>query len=148
MMSPDRREIIINPKSLFPIGETALKDALYWMSVKVPTQDERVREIRRLQAEAYPLFSLVNELRLFREDFQFPKKSILKPYENGALFMINALKNQFQDLDQKLEIPKDSTLKTYFFNLIDVEINHNDIPFNAETKTQDAKNTVRQTKSL
>ncbi len=61
-------------------------------------------------------------LRNFIQFDSDPKKQ--RAYWNGAFYVLEGLRRQYDSLFKDIPTPSQDTMKTHFFNLIDIENNH------------------------
>lgn len=124
-MSPERSEVQ-KDYSLFPLSKQSVQGAIYWMKENIPQHSQRPGEMSRLQAEKFKVFSFVTGMSIFRDTIQFDKPQVT-PYENGALFMLNVIQNEYDKRGKELIEPNTDIIKTYFMDLLDIENNHYEV---------------------
>jgi hypothetical protein len=114
-----------NSFSLFPIGETATKKASVWLQSHTHSPNMLDTEINVLKNSEEDLYFYMSKLGGLRKIVQFDSDNkIERAYWNGSLYMLSALRIQYDNLFKTMPTPSNDTLRTHFFNLLDIELNH------------------------
>lgn len=122
-MSPERRTS--TPFTLFPIGESALKDGTIWLQKNTHSPDMLDTERNKLKNRDPAMYLYAFNMGFLRRLVQFDDStSTENAYWNGAFYMLSTLESQYESLWKEQPAPSQDVMKTHFFNLVDVESNH------------------------
>lgn len=121
-MSPERNASTF---ALFPLGEKETREARTWVQGRLHSPDMQDSEIEKLKNSNPDLYLYLQKMGFLRGLVQFDGDSkTQRAYWNGAFYALEALNSKYDLLFKDLPIPSQDTMKTHFFNLIDVENNH------------------------
>lgn len=121
-MSPEKSASLF---TLFPLGEGATDEARTWVQYKLYSHDMQDNEIEKLKNSNPELFLYLQKLGFLRGIVQFdndPKTQ--RAYWNGAFYVLQALRVQYDYLFKEIPAPSQDSMKTHFFNNLDFENNH------------------------
>lgn len=129
-MSLERQQV--KTDGVFPVSIPAAIDAYVWMkknleiSLKNPTDPSiHENELAKLRSQQPNLFFFLDQMKHLRGSIMFSQDNKFS-YDNGILFMMRTLQNQFQSAGQSFPTLSEASMLSYFQNLIDVETNHHD----------------------
>lgn len=124
-MTPERNETQ-KQLAVFPLGMDAVQEAVYWTTALFSVPDQKRSEMNRLEKDQFGLFFLIKEMGQIRNGIQFgnPKR---QSHENGALFMVNIIKNQYKNTGKIFPSLSSDITRTYFFDLLNADNNSYEI---------------------
>lgn len=124
-MTPERNETQ-KQLAVFPLGMDAVQEAVYWTSAFFSVPNQKRSEMQRLEKDQFGLSFLIKEMGQIRNGIQF-KDPKHQSHENGALFMINIIKNQYKNTGKIFPSLSSDITRTYFFDLINADNNSYEI---------------------
>lgn len=122
-MSPERQAQ--STFTLFPLNESAIADGRVWLQKHTHSPDMLESEKEKMKNRDPDMYLFIYNMGYLRRIVQFEDDDKKQDaYWNGALYMLNALESSYSTLWKDFPHPSQEVMNTHFFNLLDVELNH------------------------